>query len=122
MKKLESFFLRAFSTLRGFGKKRKDDRLSDEELRLIKYLRKAKDAGEKVPVDIDILNSVLKNGPFSSIENIIRRLTIIVINNGLSENSNGTASPRKRLVFFKVLLEIILALFSGLATYLLFKG
>lgn len=112
--------LKVFSTLRALREKLLKDRLSEEEQRLIESYRKAKNEGQKVPVDLDVLNALTKSGPFSSLEDLWHRLTIIVVFNPLSIKNNGTDNPRKRSLFLTVVFEVLLALFSGLATYLLF--
>lgn len=123
MKRFITFCLRVFSTLNGLGAKRWDGRLSNEERLLIENLRKAKAKDQKVPLEIDLLNTFLKDGPFSSMESLISsHITINVNINHLHESKSDEGKKRKRILFLKVLLEIILALFSGLATYLLYQS
>lgn len=123
MKRFISFCLRVFSSLKGLGAKRWDGRLSNEERLLIESLRKAKAKDQKVPLEIDLLNTFLKDGPFSSMESLISSLITINVNiNHLDESKSDGGKKRKRIPFLKVLLEIILALFSGLATYLLYQS
>lgn len=121
MKRFITFCLRVFSSLKGLGAKRWDGRLSNEERLLIESLRKAKAKDQKVPLEIDLLNTFLKDGPFSSMESLISSLITINVNiNHLHESKSDEGKKRKIIPFLKVLLEIILALFSGLATYLLY--
>lgn len=123
MKRFITFCLRVFSSLKGLGAKRWDGRLSNEERLLIENLRKAKAKDQKVPLEIDLLNTFLKDGPFSSMESLISsHITINVKINHLHESKSDEGKKRKRILFLKVLLEIILALFSGLATYLLYQS
>lgn len=123
MKRFISICLRVFSSLKGFGAKRWDGRLSNEERLLIESLRKAKAKDQKVPLEIDLPNTFLKDGPFSSMESLISSLITINVNiNHLDESKSDDVKKRKRIPFLKVLLEIILALFSGLATYLLYQS